>query len=668
VIGVQPVLVSGEALAEVPPGRRGRVPRFLRRPGGAFGAGWLILVLALSVTAPLWQPYPENAQDLSRILAGPSRAHWLGTDDLGRDILTRIFAAGGQSLLAAATTVAVAFAIALPLVFLAAERPRAERWTSRGAEVQLALPSLVILLAVIGAFGVRVYLVMALLGVLVAPAIYRVLLGLAQSLHQRLHVDAARVDGVGTVGLNARHVLPGMATVIAVQASQLFAVSILVQSGLAFMGFGPADPAPSWGGMIALASQYVYNDPWMMVPTGAVLAITVVAANLVADALAFPAGSRRRRRKSHTISPDAAGPPTAMHTSLGDTRAEPRPLLEASRLTVGLADGPSLVTDVNLALQEGHVLGLAGESGCGKTITALSLLGLLPDGVVATGGSLRWHGRELLSLSEREWVSLRGREIAMVPQDPMVALDPLFTIGYQLTTPIRRLRGLERREARQRAIEQLTRVGIHEPEHVMRLRAHEVSGGMAQRIAIALALSGTPRLIVADEPTTALDVTTQAEILDLLRSLVDEAGIAVLIVSHDLGVIADICDDVAIMYAGNIVEQGPTETVLEAPRHPYTMALLAADPHVPAGQPVPSRLAAIAGTVPAPGEWPAGCRFAARCRFALPGCEAPVALSTAPDGTRVRCVRSDEIRERGMRWEAAQDLADAAGVETGART
>ena len=151
----------------------------------------------------------------------------------------------------------------------------------------LALPSLVILLAVIGAFGVRVYLVMALLGVLVAPAVYRVLLGLAQSLHQRLHVDAARVDGVGTVGLNVRHVLPGMATVIAVQASQLFAVSILVQSGLAFMGFGPADPAPSWGGMIAVASQYVYNDPWMMVPTGAVLAITVVAANLVADALLF---------------------------------------------------------------------------------------------------------------------------------------------------------------------------------------------------------------------------------------------------------------------------------------------------------------------------------------------------------------------------------------------
>jgi peptide/nickel transport system permease protein len=438
------------------------------------------------------------------------------------------------------------------------------------------------------------------------------------------------------------------------------------------MGFGPAAPAPSWGGMIAVASQHVYDDPWMMVPTGAVLAITVVAANLVADALAahkgIPAGSWRRRRKSHTVSPDSAGPPAAMQTSLGDTRAEPRPLLEASRLTVGLADGPSLVTDVNLVLQEGHVLGLAGESGCGKTITALSLLGLLPGGVVATGGSLRWRGRELLSLSEREWVSLRGREIAMVPQDPMVALDPLFTIGYQLTTPIRRFRGLGRRQARQRAIEQLTRVGIDEAERVMRLRPHEVSGGMAQRIAIALALSGTPRLIVADEPTTALDVTTQAEILDLLRSLVDEAGIAVLIVSHNLGVIADICDDVVIMYAGNVVEQGPTETVLEAPRHPYTMALLAADPHVPAGQPVPSRLAAIAGTVPVPGEWPAGCRFAARCRFARPGCEAPVALSTAPDGTRVRCVRSDEIRERGMRWDAAQDLADAAGVETGART
>ena len=216
----------------------------------------------------------------------------------------------------------------------------------------------------------------------------------------------------------------------------------------------------------------------------------------------------------------------------------------------------------------------------------------------------------------------------MIPQDPMVALDPIFTVGFQLAEPIRRFRGVGRREATRMAVELLERVGIVDAARVLQACPYELSGGMAQRVTIALALTGEPRLLIADEPTTALDVTVQAEILDLLRRLVEDTGVAVIIVSHDLGVVADICDEVAVMYAGQIVERGAAAPVLEDPPHPYTTALLSANPHLPrpAG---PERLVSIPGPVPPPGNWPTGCRFAKRCLFAEDQCTAPIPAATA---------------------------------------
>jgi peptide/nickel transport system permease protein len=267
-----------------------------------------------------------------------------------------------------------------------------------------------------------------------------------------------------------------------------------------------------------------------------------------------------------------------------------------------------------------------------------------------SSGSILWQGRELVGMSEPQLNAIRGREIAMISQEPMVALDPMFSVAYQLTQPIRRFRGVGRAEARKIAAELLTSVGIVDAQRVLKSYPHQLSGGMAQRVCIALALTGEPKLLIADEPTTALDVTVQAEILSLLRALVRDRGLSVVIVSHDLGVVADICDDVSVMYAGEVVESGSAPAVLDDAAHPYTMALLGANPHVPDGEPVPLRLASIAGTVPPPGSWPTGCRFASRCQFAQEQCTLPFVSLPAHGSGSVRCIRVEELARAHVTW------------------
>ncbi|MGY1815683.1 dipeptide/oligopeptide/nickel ABC transporter permease/ATP-binding protein [Blastococcus sp. SYSU D00820] len=657
-MSVLPLDAADEVATEpIPAARRRRgLPGFLRRPGGVFGATWLVLVVVGSLTAPLWRPYEVTEQDTANRLALPSADHWLGTDPLGRDLLSRIFTAGSLPLLASALMLLVAFGIGLPLALVAAERGRrVERAISRGTEVFLALPATILLLAVIGVIGNRLYPVMAIMGVLISAAVYRVLLGVAQSVRQRLYVDAARVNGLGSLRVNLVHVLPSMATVVAVQAAQLFGIGLLVVAGLAFLGFGPGEPEPSWGFMIQDASGYIYTDPWLMVPTGLVLALTVVAANELADAIAGKAqhaGRVRSRRRQTPLR-------RAVAAATDGPAADPTAVLEVRDLDVSVDDGPDLVTGVSFSLQPGRVLGLVGESGCGKTMTARSLMGLLPDGVSVSGGSIRWQGRELAGLPEHELARVRGREIALISQEPMVALDPMFTVASQLTGPIRRFRGVGRGEARTIAADLLRNVGIVDAERVLRSYPHQLSGGMAQRVCIALALTGQPGLLVADEPTTALDVTVQAEILSLLRALVRDTGLSVVLVSHDLGVVADICDDVAVMYAGTVVESGSATAVLDAPAHPYTMALLGANPHVPEGEAVPERLASIPGTVPPPGSWPSGCRFASRCQFVQEKCTSPFPAQPAHGGGDVLCIRVEELTRAHASWDA-----ESIGAET----
>ncbi len=313
------------------------------------------------------------------------------------------------------------------------------------------------------------------------------------------------------------------------------------------------------------------------------------------------------------------------------------PLLQVRGLGVAL-DGPAgsrpVLQGLDLTLDRGQTLGLIGESGCGKSMAALALIGLLPEGARASG-SVRLDGQELLGLDERGWCGVRGARIGMVFQEPMSALNPLHPIGRQVAEGLRLHRGLDARAARAEALRLLERVQL--PRAAERLDAwpHQLSGGQRQRVLIAMALAARPALLIADEPTTALDVVLQREVLDLLGRLVAEDGLGLLLISHDLGVMAHSVARLAVMYAGRLVETGPTRALLRGPQHPYTHGLLASRPRL--GAPRGGRLPVIPGRVPAPGEWPPGCAFAPRCPRATADCSAAEPALSGPDRA-VRCL------------------------------
>nr|WP_228046678.1 ABC transporter ATP-binding protein [Saccharopolyspora sp. HNM0983] len=312
-------------------------------------------------------------------------------------------------------------------------------------------------------------------------------------------------------------------------------------------------------------------------------------------------------------------------------------------------DGWVVVLDsVSLDVPAGTTLGLVGESGSGKTVTGLAVLGLLPArGCRITAGSIRLDGTELLGLSTRAMSRVRGNDVAMIFQEPMTSLNPAFTVGDQIAETVRRHQGLSRRRAHQRAVAALDRVGIPDAARRARSYPHEFSGGMRQRVMIAMAVCCGPRLLIADEPTTALDVTIQAQTLDLLREMRDELDMAMVFITHDLGVVAEICDQVAVMYAGQVVGGDEVHRLFRSPPHPYAEGLLAAMPQ--AGDPA-AELATIPGRAPAPGRAPDGCRFRTRCPYAAPVCaDDPLPLRTVDPARSTRCVRLDELPLRGPR-------------------
>ncbi|MFF0574924.1 dipeptide/oligopeptide/nickel ABC transporter permease/ATP-binding protein [Streptosporangium saharense] len=609
-------------------------PRLLRRPAAVVAVAWLVLLTVATACAPLIAAHGPLDQDLSHVLALPSASHPLGTDSLGRDLLSRLLYGGQPALLAVAEALVAHLVVGVTLGLVAGYLGGwADTLITRVGDLLFALPAIIIVLVVLSVFPGNLHAAMITFGVLGSPGLIRVLRSRTLGIRQEMYVAAARVCGLSDTQILLRHVLPRLTSTVIVQAALFSAVAVIIQAGLGFLGLGAQPPAPSWGGLVADASQVIDRDPWMLVPAGVPLVLTVVALSMLGDAIRDSAVESWSVSKLATAS---APPPVAKeHTEA----PVPGALLSVRDLTVEI-DGVPVVQGVSFDVMPGETLGVVGESGCGKSVTALGVLGLVPGNGRVTGGRVVFAGTDLTA-SPAELARVRGSGIAYVSQDPMVALDPTFTVLSQLREAVRRHSGANREQARERVLELLAMVGVPDPEGVAGRYPHQLSGGLAQRVLIALALAGRPKLLIADEPTTALDVSVQKEILTLLHTLQRRTGIAVLIVTHDWGVVATLCHRSLVMYAGQVVEQADVESMFVRPLHPYTAGLLAANPHRAVHG---HALTTIPGTVPSPREWPVGCRFAARCPYAGDDCRAaPVALTGPAPARLTRCLHVEEL-------------------------
>ena len=642
------------------------IRRLLRRPRIVIPGLVLLLELAACFGAPVLAPYQPEQADFTATHSGPSLHHLLGTDQLGRDVLSRLMYGGAVMFREMAIAVLVTLVIAVPLGLVAGlKRGRLDAALMRTADVVMSIPGIILLLIVLALFSQSMTAVMLAIGLLSAPAMMRVVRSASLSVGRETYVAAARVSGLGDWGIAWRHILPRVTGLIVVNAALLAANSLLFAVGLNAIGLGVQPPAPTWGSMMADAAQELSQTLWLAIPTGGVVALTaaalIIGGDGVRDALAErwmgsaeDSSPRRRQPKPAAARPSAspalatAALATAALAKAGESwlLGERDPVVRMTGVTVSASAAGGeveLISGVTLTVGRGRSVGLVGESGCGKSMTGLALLGMLPNGVRVSSGSIEIEGVDITAISRAELRSMRGGAIAFISQEPMVALDPLFTIGNLLREAVRAHQRVSRREASLRARELLALVQIPDPDRVLKLRPSQVSGGMAQRVSIAVALAGRPRILVADEPTTALDVTVQREIVGLLRSIQQETGMALLIISHDWDVIAEACDTALVMYAGQVVEGGAVARTMAAPLHPYTRKLLAANPRLAAvGEPIPT----IPGRVPPPGQWPAGCHFADRCPDRIPRCTEQPILLAQPNGSGVaRCIRVDEALE-----------------------
>ena len=622
------------------------VGKALRRPSVIVSLVWVVILVIATTFADQLAPHDPLKQNLRAAYQLPNPTYWLGTDNLGRDILSRLMHGGSGILQGALITLVVAMLIGVPLGLLAGYFGGwIDQAVSFYVNVLLSLPGFIIIVTIAFVTGNNVPLIMTSLGVVFSAGLARIVRGSTQAARNLLYVDSARVSGMGTVRILFRHIFPNVTGPLIVQSFLFLSQAFLILTSLSFLGLGFDPQSPDWGQLVLQATTFISRRPWLMVPIGTALILTVLAFNQIGTGLreslphsrkeSMLAALRPRKAEAPTnVAAPSASPPTLAVDDGPDV-----PILEVRNLTVSFPQpsGETAVVDrVSLSARRGEVLGLVGESGCGKTMTALAILGLVPSPGAMTADLISLDGHDLANMREQERARLRGTTVAMIGQEPMVALDPCFTVGSTLVEGLRVNAGLRKADARTRAMELLGTVGIARVKEVYASYPHQLSGGMAQRVAIALALTGSPRILIADEPTTALDVTIQAEILDLLLDLRDSEGMTILLVTHDLGVVADVCDRVAVMYAGEVIETGTAAEVLNTPEHPYTKGLLGAVPDLGARD---RRLAAIPGRVPLPRDWPTGCRFYARCPIRVDACTT-AGVPMLPEGAEhpARCL------------------------------
>jgi ABC-type dipeptide/oligopeptide/nickel transport system ATPase component/ABC-type dipeptide/oligopeptide/nickel transport system permease subunit len=576
-------------IADIPVGQTGTVKRagvlgrLLRNPMGIFAVAVLTLIVVSAVFAPWLAPMDPN-RATNDVLLKPSGIHLFGTDSTGRDILSRLLVGSRGTLISAAIAAIVAIGIGLPAGLIAGYYGKwFDSVSSWSTNILMALPNMIVLLAVRAALGPSVFVTMAIFGVMMSPGFYRLVRTATQSVRNELYVDAARVAGLSDLRIIGRHILGVVRAPVIIQAAMVCGIAISFQSALEFLGLGDATAA-TWGVMVSDGFRTIFRAPLTLLWPSVAISLTVggfvLLANALRDALEdqVKITEKKPRKVSATsrtssVAPEAspAAVPTSTHLlEVRDLRIQyPQP--GGTRTTV--VDGVSWFVDRD------EVLGIVGESGSGKSQSAFAVLGLLPQNAIVANGQILFDGVSTVddrahAIDQSALSPLRGKRIAYIPQEPMSNLDPSFTIGSQLVRPMTRTLGISRAEAETRALDLLASVGIKDPKRTFMAYPHQVSGGMAQRVLIAGAISCEPDLIIADEPTTALDVTVQAEVLDVIRDLQADLHQGIVLVTHNFGVVADICDRVAVMQNGRIVEQGEVRTILRNPTHEYTQMLL----------------------------------------------------------------------------------------------
>ncbi|WP_405781487.1 dipeptide/oligopeptide/nickel ABC transporter permease/ATP-binding protein [Streptomyces sp. NBC_01378] len=593
------------------------------------------VVVLMALFAPLLAPHdPLDQQSQTDGTGHPSGSHWMGQDSLGRDILSRLMYGARWSLAIGLGATMLALVVGAVLGAIAAtSRKSVDETLMRCLDVVMAFPGIALAAVLVAVFGGGIPVLICAIAFLFTPPVARVVRANVLDQYGEDYVTAERVIGARTPHIVLRHVTVNCAAPVLVFCTVQVAEAIVFEASLSFIGAGVRPPDPSWGSVIADGKNMVLiGGWWATVFPGLLMLLTVLALNIlsegVSDAWAAPAARDVSGAEADRLEAPKPGSGTVLELP-GLTEAATRlrsrarplpegdPVLQVTDLAIGFDarhGGVDIVDGITFDVRPGEVLGLVGESGCGKSLTALTVMGLEPKGA-RIRGRVTFDGQELIGRSMGARRRLLGHDMSMIYQDALSSLNPAMTVRSQLKQVVRR-------GGRRTPAELLSLVGL-DPERTLRSYPHELSGGQRQRVLIAMALSRSPKLIVADEPTTALDVTVQAQVIELLLRLREELGFALILVSHDLALVADVTDRVVVMYGGQIVETGVTADLVEAPTHHYTRGLLGS---VLSLETAADRLTQIRGVVPSPADFPAGCRFADRCPMASEVCR-----TTAPD-------------------------------------
>ncbi|MEV5610194.1 dipeptide/oligopeptide/nickel ABC transporter permease/ATP-binding protein [Streptomyces sp. NPDC052225] len=613
---------------------------FMMRPGhmlrrlplmSRIALGVLALVVLMALFAPLLAPHdPLDQQPQVGGTGHPSGAHWMGQDSLGRDILSRLMYGARWSLAIGLGATLLALLVGAVVGAVAAtSRKAVDETLMRCLDVVMAFPGIALAAVLVAVFGGGIPVLICALAFLFTPPVARVVRANVLDQYGEDYVTAERVIGARTPHIVIRHVAVNCAAPILVFCTVQVAEAIVFEASLSFIGAGVRPPDPSWGSVIADGKNMVLiGGWWATVFPGLLMLLTVLSLNIlsegVSDAWAAPAARDVTTKEADRLETPAPGTGKVLELpglteAAARLRARARPLpdappiLSVRNLAVGFDarhGGVDIVDGISFDVRPGELLGLVGESGCGKSLTALTVMGLHPKGA-RIKGEVTFDGRELTDLPMSARRRLLGHDMAMIYQDALSSLNPAMTVRAQLKQVVRR-------GGRRSPAELLHLVGL-DPDRTLRSYPHELSGGQRQRVLIAMALSREPKLIVADEPTTALDVTVQAQVIELLLRLRAELGFALVLVSHDLALVADVTDRVVVMYGGQIVETGVTADLVQSPQHHYTRGLLGSVLSLEASA---ARLTQIKGVVPSPADFPPGCRFTDRCPLASEVCRA----------------------------------------------